>query len=59
MSDPKLPTSFKFSQRSKDILDALSEFYGINRTAVLEMLIRDKAREEGILTGTPHIGPPK
>lgn len=51
----RLPTSFRFAPRTIEIHEALASYYGINKTAVLEMLIRDRAREEGILTGKPQI----
>ena len=47
---PKTPhTSYRLSEEAKDLLAKLSARFGLNRTAVLEMLIRLKATEPGVL----------
>ena len=33
------------------MLDSLAEYYGVSRSAVIEMAIRDKARAEGLEIG--------
>lgn len=37
-------TSFRLSPEARVLLGALASHYGLNRTAVLEWLIREKAR---------------
>lgn len=44
----KKKSSYRFSEKVKSLLEALAEHYSITQTAVLEMLVRDKAREEGV-----------
>lgn len=46
----KMPTSFSLSDRAKKLLDRISEYYGLNKSATVEMLIREQAREIGILS---------
>jgi len=48
-----LPTSFSLSRLGKEQLRALSDYYGTTMTGVVEMLIRDRAREVGLL-GQPQ-----
>lgn len=45
-----LPTSFSLTKRGKTLLGQLAEYYGTNNTAVVEMLIRDRARQVGLLS---------
>jgi len=47
MSD-KVPVSFRLSLTAKELLSRLSREIGISRTAVLEIIIREKAKSEGI-----------
>jgi predicted DNA-binding protein len=37
-------SSFRLSEEAKALLSALSNHYGITRTAALELVIRDQAR---------------
>jgi hypothetical protein len=46
--DKTLPTSFRLTAEGKRLLAAVAEAKGINQTAVLESLIREAARREGI-----------
>jgi len=41
-------TSFTISQIAKKLLALLAVRYGLSRTAMLELLIREAARAEGI-----------
>ena len=38
-------TSMRLSDEGRRLLDALSHYYGISHTSVLEMVIRDNARK--------------
>jgi hypothetical protein len=40
----KLPTSFRLTKVAQDLLEKLAEHEGTNRTAILEILIRQRAR---------------
>jgi hypothetical protein len=51
----KLPTSFTLTPRTKDVLEAIAEYYGLTRTAAVEMMVRDRGRELGIIKGTPDV----
>lgn len=42
----KKKTSFKFSEEAARQLDELAKLYGIPKTSVLEMLVRDRVRAE-------------
>lgn len=44
----KLKTSFSLSAECKRLLRLLSERFGISQTGTIEMLVREKARTEGI-----------
>jgi hypothetical protein len=44
----KEPTSFRLSPDGRRLLGELARRLGVSRTAVLEVLIRQKARQEGI-----------
>ena len=44
----KGPTSFRLSSEGKDLLEKLAEKWGVNRTAMLEILIRERAKKEGV-----------
>ena len=41
-------TGFRLSEEALRLLDALATRHGLNRTAALEMLIREAARQQGI-----------
>lgn len=53
--EKKLPTSFRLSGEALSLLDALSKHLGVSQTAVVEMLIRERARKEQVLP-TARIG---
>lgn len=42
------PTSFRLTVEAKRLLAAVAEARGVNQTAVLEWLIREMAKREGI-----------
>ena len=44
----KQHTGFRLSEEALRLLDALAAQHGLNRTAALEMLIRQAARQQGI-----------
>jgi hypothetical protein len=45
----KEPTSFRLSPDGRLLLDALASRLGVSRTAILELLIREKAKQEGMV----------
>lgn len=47
-SSMKKATSFRLSAESMMILAKLSKKYGVSMTAILELIIREKATKEGI-----------
>ncbi len=52
---PKIRTSYALSREALDLLERLAERFGLSRASVLEMLIRDRARAEG-MTGKEQDG---
>jgi hypothetical protein len=44
---------YSFSEEARKMLDQLSSMMGVGRSAVVEIAIRDKAREFGILNDVP------
>jgi predicted DNA-binding protein len=44
--EKKLPTSFRLSAEALELLEWLAKHLGVSQAAVLEMLIREKARKE-------------
>lgn len=46
--DKRQKTTFAMTQKADDLLAALAEYYGISRTSVLEMIVRDRARDLGL-----------
>ncbi len=48
----KQHTGFRLSEEALRLLDALAVRHGLNRTATLEMLIREAARQQGIHADT-------
>lgn len=46
--ETKHPTSHRLSPEAVRLLAALAQKLGINQTAVLEVVIREKARFEGV-----------
>jgi hypothetical protein len=49
----KEPTSFRLSTDGRRQLDLLASQLGVSRTAILELLIREKAKKEGIALPAP------
>jgi len=49
----KTKTSFTLSDEAKDLLQQLSAKMGISQTAVIETIIREKAKREKIKRGEP------
>ena len=47
----RLPTSFTLSDRAKDLLGLVADYYGTNKSATVELLIRNHARELGLIAG--------
>ncbi len=47
---PKSPTSIRLTKVAKYLLKALADKQGISQAAMLEILIREKAKTEGIIT---------
>lgn len=45
---PKRPKSFRLSDEAVQKLAKLAEHFGLTETAVIEMLIREKARTERV-----------
>lgn len=45
-------TNIRLSQLGNELLDGLAEYYGTNKTAVVDLLLREKGRDLGM------IGPP-
>ncbi|MFL5760309.1 MAG: hypothetical protein ACJ789_11260 [Thermomicrobiales bacterium] len=43
-----IPTTFRLTPEARRLLVALAERKGINRTATLEVVIRDFAKREGV-----------
>ncbi len=46
--NPKRPTSVRLSDEAQRIRDELAEHLGVNKTAVLEMAIRELAKKNGL-----------
>lgn len=46
--DKKKATSIRLSQEAKDLLAKLSTKLGVSQTAVLELSIRQTAKQEGV-----------
>lgn len=44
--EPKQATSFRLSQEARALLSALARHLGVSQAAVLELLIRTRARQE-------------
>lgn len=49
----KQPTTFRLTDKAKDLLARLAEELGMSQGAVLESLIREKARKEGVSSEEP------
>lgn len=44
----KIPTGFTLSPECRRLITLLSERFGISKTGIIEQVIREKARAEGI-----------
>ena len=42
------PTSFSLSERALDLIAKIAEHHGLNKTLVIEMLVREEARKLGL-----------
>ena len=47
----RLPTSFTLSDRAKELLIGIADYYGTNKSATIELLIRKHGRELGLMAG--------
>lgn len=47
MTTPKYPTSFHLSAAAKQLLKRLADELGVSQAAVLELAIRDYAKQHG------------
>jgi hypothetical protein len=45
-------TNVRLSPLGNRLLNALAEYHGVNKTAVIDMLLRDQARAVGLLAHT-------
>lgn len=45
--------SIRISEEGKRILGLLQEHYGLSQSSVIEMLVREHARQQGLLPQTP------
>jgi hypothetical protein len=57
--EPKQPTSHRLTAEALDLLAALAQTWGISQTAVLEVMIREKARDEGVKGMRRGVGAPR
>jgi len=44
----KQVTSYALSEECKCLLEMLAKHFGLSRASVIEMLVRERARQEGI-----------
>jgi hypothetical protein len=58
MKAPKKTRSFRLSESAVRLLGELSEVFGLNHTAVIEFLIRDKYRKEKVRDVKTHAHTP-
>lgn len=42
------PTSFSLSDKALDLITKLADHHGLNKTRVLEMIVREEARKLGL-----------
>lgn len=42
------PTSFSLSEKALDLIGKLAEYHGLNKTLVVEMVVREEARKLGL-----------
>ena len=42
------PTSFSLSEKAVDLIAKLAEHHGLNKTLLLEMIVREEARKIGL-----------
>lgn len=43
-----LPSSYRLSKEARRLLEILAQKLGISQTSVLEILLREKAKQEGV-----------
>ena len=48
MPSTKPQTNVRLSEEAKDALDALAKRFGVSASAVVEILVRERARKEGL-----------
>lgn len=42
------PTSFSLSEKAMDLIAKIADHHGLNKTLVIEMLVREEARKLGL-----------
>lgn len=42
------PTSFSLSEKALDLIAKIAEHHGLNKTQMLEMMLREEARKLGL-----------
>lgn len=58
MATDKIAKAFRFSDTARELLEKIAQQSGISQTAVLELLIREKAKAEGITAQAAPEGEP-
>jgi hypothetical protein len=53
MTKKRTRTSYTLSDEGRDILSKLADKYAITQTAMLEVIIREKAKQEGLWDKEP------
>jgi hypothetical protein len=46
----KVQTNVRLTELGRTLLDKLTDLYGVSQADVIEMLIRDRARNEGLFS---------
>jgi hypothetical protein len=60
MARSKLPTSFRFSDEARRMIEQLAELHGLSHTAVVEMAVRQLGRRDlGEAAGRTEPAPKK
>jgi hypothetical protein len=47
MSEERHKTTFAFTRKANELLTALAAHYGLSRTSLIEMMVREEARKIG------------
>jgi hypothetical protein len=55
MATDKTPSSYRFSDRARELIDRLADHLGVSKTDVIEMAVRLLARRE--FEGAPEPAP--